>query len=68
MEIGERKKGSYSGGNNSNGCVEVERTNAGFIVRDTKEEHVPDTQQKLSFTVYEWECFIKSVKDGEFDI
>jgi hypothetical protein len=47
----------------SEGCVEVAHDGARTLVRDSKD---PDGA-RLAFTPREWECFVKGVKQGEFD-
>jgi hypothetical protein len=61
-------KSSFSGGNNSNGCVDIrhnEHENL-FVVSDTKQKDVPNAPV-LFFTRDEWVAFVKGVKAGEFD-
>ena len=45
-------------------CVSVRMTKDAVTVRDTKDL----TKRTLSFSLGEWEAFIKGVKDGEFDL
>ena len=52
-------KSSFSG---TYGCVGVMRKDSTIMVTNTKTK---DTI--IKFTPYEWECFIRGVKDGEFD-
>lgn len=45
-------------------CVEVNVTDGGIHVRDSKNPDGP----VLTFTPNEWDAFIGGAKDGEFDI
>ena len=45
------------------GCVAVSISSDGVLVTDTK-----NPGQVLSFTILEWDAFIKGVKNCEFDI
>lgn len=45
-------------------CVEVMETEAGFLVRDTKDG---GNGAVLSFTKEEWTAFLEGVDNGEFD-
>ena len=57
------RKASASGGNNSNGCVEVADLPAGAkAIRDSKDRGGP----VLRFTAHEWACFTDGVVRGEF--
>lgn len=64
-ERGYRKyfhKSSYSCDANG-GCVEVAGVEGAFVVKDSKHANSPI----LVFNRHEWDCFIKGVKDGQFD-
>jgi hypothetical protein len=54
-------KTSFSG---DGGCVEVAFRNGKVFVRDSKNQEGPI----LTFTVAEWENFIRGVKAHEFEI
>nr|WP_277949957.1 DUF397 domain-containing protein [Bailinhaonella thermotolerans] len=54
-------KSSYSG--DSGGCVEVTVTEDGVSVRDSKNPG----GAVLAYTDHEWDVFVRSVKEGEFD-
>lgn len=58
---GEFFKASFSG---DSGCVEVAFRNGKVLVRDSKAQDGP----VLTFTVAEWDNFIKGVKAYEFEI
>jgi hypothetical protein len=47
-------------------CVEVAASVDGrqILMRDSKNSH----QLPLSFTLPEWEAFLRGVRDGEFDL
>jgi len=47
----------------TDGCVEVAKTEDGYLIRDSKE---PD-QRPLHITGDEWVAFVKGVKAGEFN-
>jgi len=56
-------KAKKSGGNNSNGCVEVAYLPDGsVVVRDSKDPFGP----VLIFTAHEFECFADGAGKGEF--
>jgi hypothetical protein len=57
------KKSSRSNGSGGNNCVEVAFLDAGVAVRDSKNRSGP----ALMFTQAEWNAFVNSAKDGEFD-
>jgi Domain of unknown function (DUF397) len=59
----EWKKSSKSGANGGD-CVEVRCHDTAIQVRDSKDPTGPI----LRFTAAEWEAFIGSAKDGEFDL
>jgi Domain of unknown function (DUF397) len=47
-------------------CVEVGQTSDGsVIVRDAKD---PERCGSLTFTLAEWDAFVRGVKAGEFDL
>ena len=56
------RKASASCGNGS--CVSVAITEDAVYVRDTKDIH----KTTLQFTRLEWECFLKGVRNGEFEL
>jgi hypothetical protein len=56
------RKSTHSGDNGA--CVEVRRVDDMIEVRDTKDR----TNASHAFTLAEWEAFIGSAKDGEFDL
>ncbi|MFG1606191.1 DUF397 domain-containing protein [Actinoplanes sp. NPDC049265] len=58
------RKGSYSNGSGGSNCVEVAFLDTGVAVRDSKNRSGP----ALMFTQAEWNAFVDSTKDGEFDI
>jgi hypothetical protein len=50
---------------NASGCVETAFLANGHVaVRDSKDRGGPT----LTYTPFEWDCFIKGAKDGEFDL
>jgi hypothetical protein len=57
------RKSSGSNGNGGNNCVEVAFLEAGVAVRDSKNSSDPPQ----FYTKSEWNAFVGSVKDGEFD-
>lgn len=57
------RKARRSNGNGGNNCVEVAFLDQGVAVRDSKDRTGP----ALMFTAAEWDAFIGSAKDGEFD-
>lgn len=52
-------KSSFSG---KYGCVGVARKDDTIMVTNTKSKLTI-----VEFTPYEWECFIRGIKNGEFD-
>jgi len=52
-------KSSFSG---NYGCVGVMRKNDTIMVTNTKSKN-----KIVEFTPYEWKCFLRGVKAGEFD-
>ena len=58
------RKASRSNGNGGNNCVEVAFLDDLVAVRDSKDKTGP----ALIFTDAEWNAFVDSAKDGEFDI
>lgn len=58
------KTSTYSNGNGGNNCVEVSGDDDAILVRDSKNPGAPP----LTFTIAEWDAFIKGAKDGEFDL
>ena len=48
--------------------VEVEIGSMGVRVRDSKEVDGSGTEQILNFTFDEWRSFLKSVKEGQYDV
>jgi hypothetical protein len=59
------KKATRSNGNGGNNCVEVAFLDGGYVaVGDSKKV----TSPALIFTSAEWEAFVESAKDGEFDL
>ena len=58
------RKGSRSNGNGGGNCVEVaDLPGGGAAVRDSKDPGGPT----LRFDSGEWDAFLESVKDGDFD-
>ncbi|MGW4893775.1 DUF397 domain-containing protein [Kitasatospora sp. NPDC004240] len=55
------RKSSYSSGNESNDCIEVDDARPGSV-RDSKDPHGP----RLRFTSDAWQSFVTAVADGEF--
>lgn len=55
----EWRRSSYCG---NGACVEVARTEGGFLVRDAKDAQSP----VLTFTPEEWAAFVAGVKNDEF--
>ena len=55
------RKSTRSG---DSGCVEVAFVGGQVAVRDSKERN----GKVLLFTLIEWEVFISSVRDGEFEL
>ena len=62
MLISKFKKSSFSGDCGVPYCVECKRDNNRIIVKNTNFDN------KLFFSLEEWDAFIKGVKAGEFDI
>jgi Domain of unknown function (DUF397) len=58
------RKSTRSNGNGGNNCVEVAFLDATVAVRDSKDPSGP----ALVFDSGEWVEFVRSAKDGEFDI
>jgi uncharacterized protein DUF397 len=54
------RKSSYSG---VNGCVEVAFVDGHIMIRDSKDQQGPI----LVFTPTEWDAFVRSIKDGDFN-
>jgi hypothetical protein len=62
VKIGQQpewRRSSYCG---NGACVEVARSDEGFLVRDAKDPNSP----VLSFTPNEWSAFVAGVKSDEF--
>ncbi len=57
-------KSSRSGGNGSNGCVEVGFAGTAVGVRDSKDRGGP----ALAFAVDQWRTFVATVKSGTLDL
>lgn len=57
------RKSSRSNGNGGNNCVEVAFLDTTVAVRDSQNPSGP----ALLFTPADWDDFVASVKDGEFD-
>ena len=53
-----------AGDSNDVGCVEVAFHDGKIGVRDSKDH---GSGPVLGFTEYEWDCFIKGAKKGEYD-
>lgn len=64
MITNEWKKSPRSNGTGGSNCVEVALLDGGVGVRDSKDQAGP----VLKFTRAEWDAFITSAKDGEFDL
>ena len=57
------KKGRRSNGSGGSNCVEVAHLGTAVAVRDSKNPWGP----ALLFTPAEWDAFVGSAKDGDFD-
>ncbi|MGW6915996.1 DUF397 domain-containing protein [Kitasatospora sp. NPDC054939] len=55
------RKSSFSSGNESNNCIEVDDANPG-VVRDSKDPQGP----RLSFEPSAWQAFVAAAGRGEF--
>jgi hypothetical protein len=62
VEIGQQIEWRISSLCGNGGCVAVAKSDAGFLVRDSKDDNSP----VLRFTTEEWSAFVSGVKADEF--